>query len=142
MKKSYVCDNNSYWKRYVWGFSDDSFNKEKFRDLDTALYVARRRAAKEKMGEHEHIYIGEVGKPWSPEIDGEGIIDMMRDMAEADVGDAAEGYLESVPDDAVKELTDALTKAFREWTIVNGYLPTFYTVENIKEYEVGRVVQA
>ena len=126
-------------ERYVYGFSDDAFGPEQFRSKDTALYVANMVAARErkyKQIEHENVYIGRVGGIWEPEIAGDGIIEMLKEMAEEEVGGAAEGYLSDVPDEDVAKLTKALTESFKKWAAENGYLPTFYTVTDIEEHKL------
>ena len=120
-------------KKYVYSFSDDVFlGCSKFETLEEALEAAREEA--KLMPEHEYVYIGVAGDIWKPTIDGDGIIEMLQEMADDEVGDVAEEYLANVPDEDVAKLTEALTKAFNKWAAENGYLPTFYTVENIKEY--------
>ena len=122
--------------KYVYGFSDDNFWSEQYDTAGQALEAARKQAKADGAAKHETVYIGVVGENWEPEIDGEGIIEMMQEMADEEVGDAAANYLENVPEEDVKELTDALTKTFKEWAAKNGYVPTFYTVEHIEEYKM------
>ena len=86
------------------------------------------------MPEKEYVYIGVSGGIWQPTIDGDGIIEMLQEMADEAVGDVADGYLADVTKEDEEKLTNALTETVKKWAAENGYLPTFYTVENVKEY--------
>ena len=124
-------------KKYVYSFSDDVFlGCSKFETLKEALKAAREEA--KLMPEHEYVYIGVAGDIWEPTIDGDGIIEMLQEMADEAVGDVADGYLADVPEEDVRKLTNALTETVKKWAAENGYLPTFYTVENIKEYPLRK----
>lgn len=120
-------------KKYVYSFSDDVFlGCSKFETLEEALEAAREEV--KLMPEHEYVYIGVAGDIWEPTIDGDGIIEMLQEMADEAVGDVADGYLADVTKEDEEKLTNALTETVKKWAAENGYLPTFYTVENVKEY--------
>jgi len=111
--------------KYVYGFSDDYFASDYFDTPKEALEEARKINA---------IYIGVVGEKWKPEIEGEGIIDMLRENAYSDCN--AKNYLDNVTDEEIKELTEELTAAFERWAEKNGHTVDFYTVDDIREYKL------
>ena len=84
--------------------------------------------------ENTAVYIGLVGEKWKPEIDGEGIIEMIRENAYSDCNE--EDYLENVTDEQTEELTRELTAAFNRWAEKNGHAVDFFIVEEVKEYKL------
>ena len=123
--------------KYVYGFSDDCFMSEEY-DTPWEALAAAQKEEKESLSHETHteVYIGIVGEKWKPEIDGEGIVDMLQDNAYDIGGEFAESYLQGVTKEEIDELTDVLTKAFDVWAAKHGYEPDFYPVENVKEYEL------
>ena len=123
--------------KYVYGFSDDCFMSEEY-DTPWEALAAAQKEEKESLSPEAHteVYIGVVGEQWKPEIDGEGIVDMLQDNAYDVGGEFAESYLQGVTKEEIDELTDVLTKAFDAWAAKHGYEPDFYPVENVKEYEL------
>ncbi|MBE6101513.1 MAG: hypothetical protein E7200_05335 [Selenomonas ruminantium] len=123
--------------KYVYGFSDDCFMSEEY-DTPWEALAAAQKEEKESLSHETHteVYIGIVGEKWKPEIDGEGIVDMLQDNAYDIGGEFAESYLQGVTKEEIDELTDVLTKAFDAWAAKHGYEPDFYPVENVKEYEL------
>ena len=121
--------------KYLYSFSDDDWRGcSQYDTKEEALAAAREEA--ELMPEKEYVYIGVSGGIWQPTIDGDGIIEMLQEMADDEAGDVAEEYLANVQDEDVTKLTEALTKAFNKWAAENGYVPTFGTVENIEEFKI------
>ncbi len=123
--------------KYVYGFSDDCFMSEEY-DTPWEALAAAQKEEKESLSHETHteVYIGIVGEKWKPEIDGEGIVDMLQDNAYDIGGEFAESYLQGVTKEEIDELTDVLTKAFDAWAAKHGYEPDFYPVENVKKYEL------
>lgn len=66
-------------------------------------------------------------------VDGEFVIDRLRDQAYEFGGEYAESYLESVSEEAENELTEQLTKVFNEWANKHNEQPRFYNIRNTKE---------
>ena len=123
--------------KYVYGFSDDCFMSEEY-DTPWEALAAAQKEEKESLSHETHteVYIGIIGEKWKPEIDGEGIVDMLQDNAYDIGGEFAESYLQGVTKEEIDELTKVLTKAFDAWAAKHGYEPDFYPVENVKEYEL------
>lgn len=121
--------------KYLYSFSDDDWlGCSQYDTQEEALAAAREES--KLIREREYVYIGIAGDIWQPTIDGDGIIEMLQEMADDEAGDVAEEYLANVPDEDVAKLTEALTEAFNKWAAENGYVPTFFTVENIKEFKI------
>ena len=123
--------------KYVYSFSDDCFQSDFFDTPEEALAEARE-IEKESLApeKKEAVYIGVVGEKWKPTIDGESIIDMLRDEAYEEGGEYAEDYLKDVSEAQRDELTEVLTNAFNKWAAKYGYKPNFYPIENVKEYKL------
>ncbi len=121
--------------KYVYSFSDDCFESEEYDTAEEALAAARfeEEDAPYPKG-HKAVYIGVVGEKWKPEIDGESIIDMLRENAYSDCNE--EDYLDNVTDEQTNELTEELTAAFERWAKKNGHEVDFFLVENVKEYKL------
>ena len=123
--------------KYVYSFSDDCFMSEEY-DTPWEALAAAQKEEKESLSHETHnvVYIGTVGEKWKPEIDGEGIIDMLQDSAYDAGGEFAEDYLRGVTREESDELTEALTKTFNAWAAKHEYEPNFYPVEDVKEYKL------
>ena len=123
--------------KYVYSFTDDWFNSDEYDTPEEAIEAARMEEKESLSPEaHTEVYIGVVGEQWKPEIDGEGIVDMLQDNAYDVGGEFAESYLQGVTKEETDELTEVLTKAFDAWAARHGYEPNFYPVENVKEYKL------
>lgn len=70
---------------------------------------------------------------FAPLIDGDFVIDTLRDQAYDFGGEYADSYLDSVSKEAEKELTEQLTKAFDEWANKHKEQPRFYNIQKMKE---------
>lgn len=124
--------------KYTYSFSDDCFENEDYDTEEEALAAARKEAKEYENSDRPptEVYIGIVGEKWKPTIDGESIIDMLRDEAYEEGGEYAEDYLEDVPKEQRDELTEILTLAFTVWAKEHGYEPNFFPIENVKEYKL------
>ena len=127
-------------RKYVYSFTDEWFNSDEY-DTPKEAVEAARELEKESLSDEPHteVYIGTVGEQWKPEIDGESIVEMIRENAMDDCGgnivdDSC--YLEKVSEEQMNELTKELTAAFNRWAEKNGHTVNFYPVENVKEYKL------
>ena len=124
--------------KYVYSLSDDDFDTSsgEYDTLEEALNAARRWEDEEYLvsSKHTEVYIGVMGEDWQPEINGEGIIDMLRENAYEDCG--AEDYLDNITNDQVNDLTKELTAAFNRWAQKYGHTADFAPVENVQEYKL------
>lgn len=68
-----------------------------------------------------------------PTIQADFIIDTLKDDAYDFGGEYAESYLDSVSNEAEKELTDQLTEVFNKWAIKYNEQPRFYNIQKTKE---------
>lgn len=85
------------------------------------------------------IVIG-IGHPsfYIPDIDGDSVIESVIDQLPDEVYDADEDYLYNVKREHVNELSEELTKVFREWANRHGYHHRGMFVENSELYHIKR----
>ena len=112
-----------------------SFDEEKFIGPFDSVEEAIAQAREDCCGDHSEVYIGEDGE-FCPSVDGEWCMDMLRDQAGEECGEAADSYLYLVPEEAEKELTEMLTDTFNAWAKKHGQEPCFYPVKNVKTYSL------
>ena len=115
---------------YSYSFDDERFTGP-FDSIEEAIAQAR----EDCCGDHSEVYIGEDGE-FYPSVDGEWCMDMLRDQAGSECGEAADSYLDFVTKEAGDELTEMLTDAFNAWAKKNGHEPCFYPVKNVKTYSL------
>lgn len=84
------------------------------------------------------VYVGECDE-FVPCVDGERVLEQLEQDAADECGEVGEdwnafeyGTKKGVKE--ISELDEALTAATVEWLKKYGYHPTFYSVENIREY--------
>ena len=112
-----------------------SFDEERFTGPFDSIEEAIAQAREDCCGDHSEVYIGEDGE-FYPSVDGEWCMDMLRDQAGSECGEAADSYLDFVTKEAGDELTEMLTDAFNAWAKKNGHEPCFYPVKNVKTYSL------
>lgn len=112
-----------------------SFDEENFIGPFDSVEEAIAQAREDCCGDHSEVYIGEDGE-FYPSVDGEWCMDMLRDQAGSECGEAADSYLDFVTKEAGDELTEMLTDAFNAWAKKNGQEPCFYPVKNVKKYSL------
>ena len=117
-----------------------SFDKEIFIGPFDSVEEAIAQAREDCCGERSEVYIGEDGE-FNPSVDGEWCMDMLRDQAREECGEAADSYLEFVTKESEKELTKMLTYTFNVWAKNNGHEPCFYPVKNVKTYSLDTGAQ-
>lgn len=114
---------------YLYSFNEEGERAQfYFSSIEEALEDARRNA-----DEEETVYI------WQEEqlelcVRGEEVIeDMRRQMGEEDLD---EDYLESPEQSALDELSNMLTKTFREWADKNEYEKSIAYGTNVEQYDL------
>ena len=87
----------------------------------------------------DDIVIG-IGHPsfYVPDIDGDSVIESVINYLPDEVYDTDEDYLYNVEREHVNELSEELTKVFREWTNRHGYHHGGIFVENSEPYHIKR----
>lgn len=84
------------------------------------------------------IYVGEV-TPFVPRIYATDVLDRLEDNASDECGEIGEEYeaYDRKEDTAIlNELSQKLTKVLTNWLRKYGKYPNFYTVSNVKKYEI------
>lgn len=85
----------------------------------------------------------EIGHPsyFLPDVDGEHVIEHVINYMPDEIYDHSEDYLSSVKDEHIQELSDELTKVFRNWEKRHGYGNTMQVVEETKAYRIEDYVK-
>lgn len=80
----------------------------------------------------------EIGHPayFVPDVDGEQVIEHVINYMPDEIYDHSEDYLSNVKYEHIQELSDELTKVFRNWEKRYGYENTMHVVEETKTYEI------
>lgn len=80
----------------------------------------------------------EIGHPayFVPDVDGEYVIEHVINYMPDEIYDHSEDYLSNVKDEHIQELSDELTKVFRNWEKRHGYGNTMYVVKETETYEI------
>lgn len=68
---------------------------------------------------------------WSPSVSADTVIQQALEDAYEVAGDASDDWLMWVGEAEEKELSDMLTKTFREWLAKHGREPTFVVIEEL-----------
>lgn len=79
-----------------------------------------------------------IGHPsfYIPDIDGDSVIESVIDYLPDEVYDTDDDYLYNVKREHVNELSEELTKVFREWVNRHGYHHSGIFVENSEPYHI------
>lgn len=121
-------------KEYSWSVDGERFYGE-FDIPEEAILDAR-----EQNKNVDFIFVGE-NVPFNPQIDGDDIIERIRQNAYDEVGDIAEIYLSEVSEKKISKLSDMLTDTFNIWAEETGNKVNIWSVENVKEYECEKYVK-
>ncbi|MCI6468148.1 MAG: hypothetical protein MSA90_22125 [Faecalicatena sp.] len=122
---------------YIWNFKEDEdlwFNDE-HDTVEECLEEARKEAERD---EHQAIvFIGEC-IPYTPEADCTDILDRMQEQAGEMCGEVGGDWCayKWLKKEELEELNDTLTSAVCDWMKKYGYYPTFYSIQNIREYQL------
>ena len=120
-------------KKYVYSFDEVGSYEAGENTIKETLRLVK----KEHTDEHTEVFIG---KPHHlrPKISADNVIDQLMDVAYDEAGENAENYLSSVSNVAFEELETSLNKVLLKWEKKYHEQPTFYTVDNIKVYNIPR----
>lgn len=80
----------------------------------------------------------EIGHPcyYVPEIDGEYILERVRDYVPDEIYDRDEDYLFNVKSEHIDELSEELTKVFQAWEKRHGYENRAFVIQETKTYKI------
>lgn len=117
--------------KYAYRLNDnDTFGFAKYDTIEDAL-----ESAKKEIPKPTSVEIGEC-VPHEPYIDATEVRDRIQEMAYEECDDAAEGYLDYLPDGAIDDLDKQLAVVLDNWLNKYKLRPTFGTIENIKKYSI------
>lgn len=121
--------------KYAYSFNGEEYEGP-FNSYEEALENAKDANADEWEDDRwEYVYIGEC-TTYEPNVNVNSVIEAIQDDAYDKVGDYSVGYLDDVTEEQENELAEKLTEVFRLWAQSNGYCPTFFTVDNVKEVKI------
>lgn len=123
---------------YCYSWNGEDFNSGTFDSVQEALADA----AVENDGEYFLVYVGEASRPSNSMFfpDAHVLIEQMYEQA----GDYAGEHASDYPDastEAVDDLTVQLHKLLSDWCEKHGISPTFYHIDNTKEYPIPATVK-
>ena len=119
-------------KQYCWVTPDGIGGPE-----DSVEQAVKSYLELHKPDEDTDIVIG-IGHPsfYIPDIDGDSVIESVINYLPDEVYDTDDDYLYNVEREHVNELSEELTKVFREWTNRHGYHHRGMFVENSEPYHI------
>lgn len=119
-------------KQYAWSWKADSQDYSFSHDsIDECLEEAR----EENDENHKRVYIGIVTEV-DIRVDADDVIENIQNRVYSEHGEVAEEYLDNVSKEQLNELDEALNKVFNDWKDKHKFEPNFFTVEEIKEYDL------
>jgi hypothetical protein len=71
-----------------------------------------------------------------PNVDVDMIIETLQEEAFEEGGDYAEDWLRKIPDEKIQDLSTQLNNLVKNWIVVNGYEPDWFTVGKPEMIEV------
>ena len=110
---------------YVAGINQDSFTGGPYASQADALNRFPREAG---LKPGDSFYLGRPQR-YRPEIPGTSLVAALQDVAQADMGRVADGWLARVPDEHVRELGQLVSQQMNRWIERRGLLPDFYTLD-------------
>lgn len=85
----------------------------------------------------QRFFVGRIEEvDLSKVIDPESILEGAAETVFEEVGEVSEKWLTNVPKEKVAQLGGFLSHTFRTWLSVNGFLPTFRKVTDVRQYRV------
>lgn len=129
--------NNDKWVfeetgNEYWSTSPDEYDtKEEAIEGGREYFLYERN----NYGEHEDMISFSVGqiKSYNPYIDGENVLEQIRDHSYEEVGELAENYLARVNTDELALLEDELQKVLLEWMDKTDNKPNFWKIRNVED---------
>ena len=85
----------------------------------------------------KYLRVGQV-KEFVPKINGYHIVESVGEDAYEECGEIAEDYLASVRSGDIAELQLSLEACLHQWLRNKGFVPNFYSIENIEEIDLDK----
>ena len=130
-------------EKYSWDFDGDAefWNNDSHDTIEECMEDAIRFLTKEIEDSEEYptvVYIGE-NREFVPEVDGLRVLEALEEQASEQCGELGGDWEASDwhKREEVAELEEELNKVVIAWLTRYGRMPTFYSVENIKEYPLN-----
>ena len=118
-------------KQYTWRWA----NSERFSSSLDSINECLEEARAENDENYKRVYIGIVTEV-DIRVDADDVIENIQNRVYSEHGEVAEEYLDDVTKEQLNELDEALNKVFNEWKDKYKFEPNFFTVEEIKEYDL------
>jgi hypothetical protein len=116
--------------RYYWNFNKD---EEVWHNSEDTIEICIEEARLNcEEGEHEFVYVGVV-ENYVPAIDGEYIVDYLREQAYSECGECCDGWLDEVDEES---LETKLNEALQEWLEETKQQPAFGKFSEMYCYEL------
>ena len=116
---------------YFYGFGEDSERGEGyFPSIEEALEHARKNT-----DEYEIVCVGR-GEVLELRVDGNAVLEQMDDDIDAEGIETTFFWESDVPKEAVEDLSEMLTQAFRVWADKHGYAKSIEYIADCKEYDL------
>lgn len=112
-----------------FGYSTD---EENF----TGFYDTREAAASEGFSANEDLDVIWTGQCVVPEriVDADSLIDQIAVRTTDEAGDWADGYLNNVPEEAIKDLQEELQDLWDRWEEKHGLKPQWFNVVRVQNH--------
>lgn len=118
-------------KEYAWSLDGENYDGY-FKTVEDAIGEAI------ACGEEGDIWIGEIVTYDNFGIEADDVIEAVYQKACDVVGEFAEGWLHKIPEEQEKELEEELNKVWNNWIKKYKLEPRFFTVENVKKYDLEK----
>ena len=120
-----------------------SFDNEHYFGQYDSIRIALRLAKQDikyndELRDVKTIYIGRVYK-FEPCVDAVRVIERVQDDAYDEADEYIGDYLDHVEKEEWQKLEAMLTETFNKWAKETDNEPSFFTVEDVKEYELGGI---
>lgn len=116
--------------KYYWNFNQDEEVWHNSEDtIENCIEEAKQNCEE---GEHEFVYIGVI-QNHVPVIDGEYIVDYLRDQAYDECGECCDGWLDGADEES---LETKLNEVLQQWLEETKQQPSFGRFSEIYCYEL------
>lgn len=129
-------------EKYSWDFDGEAENwgNEPYDTIEECIAAARQAVADQDYrtaAPPEVVHIGE-NIPFVPRVDAESMLESIEQDAADFAGDLGGNWNAFDPKkrEELTELEDSLSQVVNKWLNKYGYEPSFYAVQNIKQYQL------
>lgn len=125
--------------KYTWEFDGNAelWGNATFDTIQECIEDAKQTVKDNEEDSPDTVYIGETNA-FVPSIDGETVLDQLSEDAADFAGEVGADWdaYDRHKRDELEELSDALTSVLTEWLKKYGRIPNFYSIENVKPYQL------